>query len=156
MFKWKVEKFLENYRADLSYYEEMIWRVKVIITEKAVVRKRNELKAANLSRKDKKPAPVVKDMFDDAKAQELLIENLPEPPEVSEIEEKLESLKKFNKKLLNVKKKGAAGKDSMYEVSKVQSDKTKNVVKVNENADTKGNDVEKRVNEKKMISTRIM
>ena len=74
MFKRKVEKFLENYRADLSYHEERNWREKVIITEKAVIRNKNEIKAANQSRKDENLAPVVKEVVGAAKAQELLIE----------------------------------------------------------------------------------
>ena len=59
---------------------------KVIITEKAVVRIINEWK----------------DTIDPARAKELLIENIPNPPntEDNEIEEKLEMLTKFNEELL--------------------------------------------------------
>ena len=39
MFKSKVEKFLKDYRTDLSYDEEKCWRDKVIITEKQGCRK---------------------------------------------------------------------------------------------------------------------
>ena len=99
MFKRKVENFLENYRADLSYHEEKYWREKVIITEKAVVRNENELKAANHSIEDESLAPSVKEIFDAVKAQELMIENLPEPPQYDDIEEKLAKLKKFTKRL---------------------------------------------------------
>ena len=67
IFKLKVEKFLEDYRADLSYHEEKYWREKVIITEKAVTRNKNEIKAANHSRKDETLAPAVKEMFDAVK-----------------------------------------------------------------------------------------
>ena len=70
MFKWKVERYLRTFRAELSYDEDKKWRDKVIITEKAVARIRNERKA----------------MVDAARAQELLIENLPDPPEDDESE----------------------------------------------------------------------
>ena len=64
MFKWKVEKYLRTFRAELSYYEDKKWRKKVIITERAVVRIINERKAT----------------IDAARAQEMRIENLPDPP----------------------------------------------------------------------------
>ena len=148
MLKRKVEKFLENYRTDLSYHEERNWREKVIITEKAVIRNKIEIKAANQSRKDENLAPLVEEVVDAAKAQELVIENLSEPLQVGEIEEKLKSVKKFKKKLLRAKKKGAAGKDSKPKISKVKANENKKDVKVNKNADSKGNDVEKRANGK--------
>ena len=47
------------------------------------------------SGKSENLAPSVREMFDAAKAQELLIENLPEPPQYDDIEEKLARLKKF-------------------------------------------------------------
>ena len=43
----------------------------------------------------------MKEIFDAARAQEVAIENIPEPPCVDEIEEKLERLKKFNRRFLN-------------------------------------------------------
>ena len=87
MFKWKVERLLRTYRAELSYDEDKKWRDKVIITEKAVARIRNERKA----------------MIDAAKAQELLIENLPDPPEDDESEETLLKLKNLNGKFMHGK-----------------------------------------------------
>ena len=69
IFKKKVEKFLENYRTDLSYHEEKYWREKAIITEKAVVRNENILKTANYSREDESLAPSVKNMFDEIKEE---------------------------------------------------------------------------------------
>ena len=103
IFKSKVEKFLKDYRTDLSYDDEKSWRDKVIITEKAVVRRANEIKALRKCSKceDKNTVPNVKELFDNVKAQEDAIENLPEPPQVEdvdEIERRLENLKKFNKK----------------------------------------------------------
>ena len=38
MFKWKVERYLRTFRAELSYDEDKKWRDKVIITEKAMIR----------------------------------------------------------------------------------------------------------------------
>ena len=85
MFKWKVERYLRSFRAELSYDEEKKWREKVIITEKAVVKIRNERKAT----------------IDAVRAQELLIENLPDPPEDDESEETLRKLKKLDEELVN-------------------------------------------------------
>ena len=98
IFKSKVEKFMKDYRTDLSYDEEKCWRDKVIITEKAVDRREKELKALKESSrdenvapppnksmvgarecskcKDKNTVPTVKKLFDNAKAQERDIENL--------------------------------------------------------------------------------
>ena len=103
IFKSKVEKFLKDYRTDLSYDDEKSWRDKVIITEKAVVRRANEIKALRKCSKceDNNTVPNVKELFDNVKAQGDAIENLPEPPQVEdvdEIERRLENLKKFNKK----------------------------------------------------------
>ena len=89
--------FLVNYRAELSYDEGQNWKDKVIITEKAVARPEGEVEELNAtkdSREDKTLAPSVKEMFDTIKAQEMVVENLPEPPKEDEIEEKLERLKK--------------------------------------------------------------
>ena len=57
IFKSKVEKFMKDYRTDLSYDEEKCWRDKVIITEKAVDRREKELKALKEYSKDKNVAP---------------------------------------------------------------------------------------------------
>ena len=84
MFERKVNMFLENYRAEMCHQKEKNWREKVTITEKAVTRNKNELRDANHSRKDEILAPTVKEMFD-------------------ELKEELESLKKFNKKLVDSK-----------------------------------------------------
>ena len=81
IFKWKVESFIRNYSTEFCYGEEKYWRDKVVITEKAVARSRNERRAT----------------INAARAQELLVENLPEPPDTRDdkIEEKLERLKNF-------------------------------------------------------------
>ena len=39
-FKSMVEKFLKDFRTDLSYDEEKSWRDKVIITEEVVIRRK--------------------------------------------------------------------------------------------------------------------
>ena len=39
-FQLKVEKFLRDFRTDLSYDEEKCWRDKVIITEEVVIRRK--------------------------------------------------------------------------------------------------------------------
>ena len=113
---------MRNFRAELSFDDEKYWRDKVIITEKAVVKREKkqeeveELKGTKeCSGKCENLASPVKEMFDAVKAQELMIENLPEPLEVDEIEEKLESLKKFNQRLLDDENKGANEKDAKHE-----------------------------------------
>ena len=122
-FKSKVEMFLRSYEGDLSYVEEKHWRDKIVITEKAVVRRTKELKAAKESPSSKVEnlAPSVQEIFDAVKAQELILENLPEPPDVDEIEVKLERLKKFNKKLLNDRKIRERVKIRKDEVKKVDN-----------------------------------
>ena len=112
MFKWKVERYLRTFRAELSYDEDKKWRDKVIITEKAVVKIRNERKA----------------MVDAARAQELLIENLPDPPEDDEIEETLRKLKKLDEELMNGKNVVAVDKEM-----KVKGSKSIKPKKVNQN-----------------------
>ena len=104
MFKWKVERLLRTYRAELSYDEDKKWRDKVIITEKAVARIRNERKA----------------MIDAAKAQELLIENLPDPPEDDEFEETLQKLKQLDEELMNGKNEVAVEKEMKVKATKVE------------------------------------
>ena len=146
-FKMKVEKFVRNYRAELSYDEEKFWKDKVIITEKAVVKKEKELKDAKYSRKDETLAPAVKEMFDAVKAQELMIANLPEPPKTDEIESKLDRLKKFNKKLIDDKSEASVLEDSIVK-DKMVDYKVKDE-KVKKNIDAEVNDVEKILNKKK-------
>ena len=63
----------------------------VLITEKAVMRNKKEPKVAKHARKDKILAPPVGEIFDDARAQEIVLENLPEPPQDDDLEQKLES-----------------------------------------------------------------
>ena len=104
MFKWKVERYLRSFRAELSYDEEKKWREKVIITEKAVVKIRNERKAT----------------IDAVRAQELLIENLPDPPEDDESEETLRKLKKLDEELVNGKNKVAVEKEMKVKATKVK------------------------------------
>ena len=104
MFKWKVERLLRTYRAELSYDEDKKWRDKVIITEKAVARIRNERKA----------------MIDAARAQELLIENLPDPPEDDEFEETLQKLKQLDEELMNGKNEVAVEKEMKVKATKVE------------------------------------
>ena len=67
MFKKNVEKFLENYRTDLSYHDEKYWRTKVIITERAVgsQRQKKEMKVVEHLKKDEILAPTAKEMFDE-------------------------------------------------------------------------------------------
>ena len=83
IFKKKVEKYLENYRADLSYYEENYWRTKVLITEKAVggLRHKKEIKSTKHSKTDEILAPTVKNMFDKIKDE---LENLKKIVDVKE------------------------------------------------------------------------
>ena len=89
--------FLMNYRNELSLDEKENWKDKFVITERAVKRhknevkskqhsKENEIKVPSHARRDETLAPTVKEMFDVIKAQELMIENLPEPPKTDEIE----------------------------------------------------------------------
>ena len=128
-FRRKVDIFLGHFKADLSYVEQKHWRDKVIITEKAINRfkKESKLQKEYCSRKEENVAPSVKELFDAARAQEILIENLPVPLEVDEIEEKLERLKEFNKNLLEDKNETAAKEDI-----KVKADRMENV-KVDKN-----------------------
>ena len=91
LFKRKVERFLKNIRAELSYDEEKNWRGKVIITEKTVIRNKKETEAAKHANKDEILASPVREIFDAARAQELVLENLPEPPQDDDLEQKLES-----------------------------------------------------------------
>ena len=129
MFKRKVERFLKKFRAELSYDEEKNWREKVIITEKAVIRNRNELKAANHSRKGEILASTVKEMID-------------------EIKEELESIKKFNKKLVHAMDENIAGKVS--KVMKAKIDEV-NDLKGYKNDDERGSDVKNMVDKKDVI-----
>ena len=139
-FKRKVEEFSRNFRAELSYDEEKSWRDKIIITEKAVIKREKEMKAAKeCSRESEHLAPSVKEVFDAARAQELIIENLPKPPDIDEIEEKLDRLKEFNKKLLDDKNKNAAKKEGKLEVAKIKTDTIQNVKEVRN--DTEGNQI---------------
>ena len=135
MFKWKVERLLRTYRAELSYDEDKKWRDKVIITEKAVARIRNERKA----------------MIDAAKAQELLIENLPDPPEDDEFEETLQKLKQLDEELMNGKNEVAVEKEMKLKATnvkiKIRADTFKDV-NADKSVDAKVKDVEKIVNEK--------
>ena len=135
-----MQKFLRNFRPELSFDEEKYWREKVIITEKAVMRNGMETKATKHSRKDETLAPSVKEMFDAAKAQELLVENMPEPPQEDEIEEKLERLKKFNKKFTDKKNENYAKMES--QVLKVKADEM-NDLKKDKNDNKRSNNVEK-------------
>ena len=57
-------EILENIQSRTLYDEDKKWRDKIAITEKAVVRIRNEQKAT----------------INATRAQELLIEHLPKPP----------------------------------------------------------------------------
>ena len=113
MFKWKVERYLRTFRAKLSYDEEKKWRDKVVITEKAVVRIRNERKAT----------------MNAVRAQELLIENLPDPPEDDEVEETLRKWKRLNEEneTFDDEEEVAVVKEMKREVTKVKDDKMKNV-----------------------------
>ena len=142
-FKRKVNIFLRKYEADLSYVEEKHWKDKIIITEKAVVKRGKEIKAAKecCSKECENLAPSVREIFDAARAQEIVLENLPEPPQFEDIEIRLERLKEFNKRLLDDKNENAAKEVTMVKVDKMEN------VKVDRNDDTKGNDM--KINDKK-------
>ena len=99
MFERKVDMFLMEYRTEICHEKEKNWREKVIITEKAVIRNKNELKAANHSRKDEILAPTVKEMFD-------------------ELKEEFESFKTFNKRLVEV----AVEKEIELEAMKIKGE----------------------------------
>ena len=103
-FKWKVERYLRTFRAELSYDEDKKWREKVIITEKAVVRIRNERRATK----------------DAARAQEVLIANLPDPPKDDEVEETLRKLKRLDEELMNGKNEIAVEKEMKLEATNVK------------------------------------
>ena len=129
-FKRKVDMFLVNYRAELSYDEGEHWKEKFVITERAVKRhkkevkskrhsKENEVKVPSHSRRDETLAPTVKEIFDAVQAQELVIENLPEPPHYDDIEEKLVRLKKFTKRLNVAKNENAIEEET--KVTKVKA-----------------------------------
>ena len=100
-FKRKVEMYLKKNRKDISYDEAVSWRTKVTITEKAVATYIRKF----LSEKDHdRIVPAVREIFDSAKAQEITIENIPEPPQDDDdIEKRLEELREFNKRLLDEK-----------------------------------------------------
>ena len=120
MFKWKVERYLRTFRAELSYDEEKKWRDKVVITEKAVVRIRNERKAT----------------MNAVRAQELLIENIPDPPKDDEVEETLRKWKRLNEENESFDDKNEVAVEKEMELKavkvKVKNDKIKDV-KVDEN-----------------------
>ena len=135
MFKWKVEKYLRTFRAKLSYDEEKKWRKKVVITEKAVVKIRNERKAT----------------INATRAQELLIENLPDPPKDDEVEETLRKLKRLDEEneTFDDKNEVVVEKEIELKATKVKivNDKITDV-KADENVDAEGNGVEKLKKEK--------
>ena len=141
-FKSKVETFLRSFKGDLSYVEEKHWKDKIIITEKAVVRRSKELGAAKESCSKKVEveslAPSVQEIFEAARAQETIAENLPEPPqEVDEIEKRLEKLKKFNKKWLMNSKVGSAANKRKDKVKNAECETADKMQEVG----TNGNDV---------------
>ena len=107
-FKHKVEQYLKKYRTSLSYYQEKIWRDKIVITEKAVKRYGKDVKTHHevpAGQKDNEDEfnQAVKEMFDAARKQEIVIESLPDPPQ-DDLQKRLSKLKKFNKRLLDDKK----------------------------------------------------
>ena len=73
----------------------------------------------NDKKKDENLAPI-KEIFDAAKAQEVIVENLPEPPDTDddEIKVKLKRLKRFNKKLLDDKNEVVIAKKIKLEADK--------------------------------------
>ena len=134
-FKRKVGMYLKKNRKDISYDEAVNWRTKVTITEKAVATYKRKF----LSEKDHdRIVPDVREIFDEAKAQEMTIENIPEPPqEDDEIEKKLEELREFNKRLLDDKNSKTVGKKIKEKVKihegkiKVATDKIEDDKKFN-------------------------
>ena len=77
-------------------------------------------------------------MFDAATAREVVLENLPEPPREDKLEGKLKKLKRFNKRLADVKVKNVANEES--KVLKVKADEI-NGLKEDKNEDKRRNDV---------------
>ena len=118
-FRSKVVKFLRDYGRNLDTKYEKMWRDKIVITEKAVGRRESdwikvdekyvterilaveEIGNRNVTHEAVEIIPDVKMLLENAEAQEMLIENLPEPPKEDEIEEALLRLKRFNKKWLD-------------------------------------------------------
>ena len=74
---------MKKYRRSLTGYKEKTWKDKVIITEKAVVKsKLKEFKTrckVPASYEDEVNADV-KDMIEEARVDEGVVEKLPEPP----------------------------------------------------------------------------
>ena len=147
-FKRKVEMYLKKNRKDISYDEAVSWRTKVTITEKAVATYIRKF----LSEKDHdRIVPAVREIFDSAKAQEITIENIPEPPQDDDdIEKRLEELREFNKRLLDEKNAKAKAIEirirDEVEINegktKVKAVKTEDVTEGDKNDNAKGNDVE--------------
>ena len=144
MFQWKVEKYLRTFRTKLSYDEEKKWRDKVVITKKAVVRIRNERKAT----------------LNAVRAQELLIENLPDPPKDDEVEETLRKLKKLNEEneTFDDEDEVAVVKEMKREVTEVKDDKMKDVKigKIDTKENGKNETAAKKVMEAKAMKVKIV
>ena len=139
---------MKKNRKDISYDEAVSWRTKVTITEKAVATYIRKF----LSEKDHdRIVPAVREIFDSAKAQEITIENIPEPPQDDDdIEKRLEELREFNKRLLDEKNAKAKAIEirirDEVEINegktKVKAVKTEDVTEGDKNDNAKGNDVE--------------
>ena len=100
IFKLKVEKFLKDFRTELSYDEEKCLRDKVTITEKAVFRYTENLRAVkecpsnrneNVAQSTEESMVVVCETCA-VKAKESAIDNLPKPPQVGDVRETEKSL----------------------------------------------------------------
>ena len=95
---------MRKFRKNLSYYQEKTWREKIVITEKAVKRQKQKFKTNyEVTAKQEDHKDAVKEMFDAARKQELVLESLPDPPQ-DDLEKRLSKLKKFNRRLLDEEK----------------------------------------------------
>ena len=95
IFKLKVEKFLKDFRTELSYDDEKCLRDKVVITEKAVVRYTENHRAAkecpsnrneDVAQSTDRSMVVVCESCA-VRAQESAVDNLPKPPQVDDVKE---------------------------------------------------------------------
>ena len=134
IFKLKVEKFLKDFRTELSYNEEKCLRDKVTITEKAVVRyKENHSttkvcpsnRNVNVAQSTEESMRVCESCA--VKAQENVDANLPEAPQgddVREIEKRLDE--EFKAKPMSYDEKRQLSLD----INKLPGDKLGKVVEI--------------------------
>ena len=95
-------------------------------------------KCKNDEKTDDKLAPSKKEIFDAARAQEMIVENLPEPPDTEdeEIEGKLKRLKIFNEKLASNKNENVVKREFKdVKADKSVAAKSKDVKKISNEKD---------------------